>query len=53
MLVGTELIENAEDKAKVEAVVRTFPGRQDATVTNVRPVVDKDGKIRGYEVDIR
>ena len=48
-----ELIENAEDKGQVEQVVRTFTGRNDAQVINVRRVVDKDGKTRGYEVDIR
>lgn len=53
MLVGPELIENAQDKGKVEQVVRTFTGRKDVQVLNVRKVVDKEGKIRGYEVDIR
>ena len=53
MLVGPELIENAQDKGQVEQVVRTFTGRNDVQVLNVRAVVDKDGKTRGYEVDIR
>jgi len=53
VLVGPELIENAQDKGKVEQVVRTFTGRSDVQVLNVRRVVDKDGKTRGYEVDIR
>jgi len=53
VLIGPELIENAQDKAKVEQVVRTFTGRIDVQVLNVRKVVDKDGKTRGYEVDIR
>ena len=53
VLVGVELIENAQDRSKVEAVVRSFTGRPEAIVTNVRPVLDKDGKTRGYEVDIR
>jgi hypothetical protein len=53
VLVGPELIGNAEDKGHVEQVVRAFTGRNDAQVLNVRKVVDKDGKTRGYEVDIR
>ena len=53
VLVGAELVENAKDKGQVEQVVRTFTGRNDVQVLNVRKVVDKDGKTRGYEVDIR
>ena len=53
VLVGAELIENAQDKAEVEQVVRTLTGRNDVQVLKVRKVVDKDGKTRGYEVDIR
>ncbi len=53
MLVGPELIENAEDKAHIERVVRASTGRNDVQILNVRKVVDKDGKTRAYEVDIR
>ena len=53
VLVGAELIENAQDRHKVEGVIRTFTGRPDAKVENIRPVADKDGKTIGYEVDIR
>lgn len=53
MLVGPELIENAEDRAHVEQVVRASTGRNDVQILNVRRVVDKDGKTRAYEVDIR
>ena len=53
VLISPELIENAQDKGQVEQVVRTFTGRNDVQVLNVRKVVDKDGKARGYEVDIR
>ena len=52
VLISPELIENAQDKGQVEQVVRTFTGRTDVQVLNVRKVVDKDGKTRGYEVDI-
>ena len=53
MLIGPELIENTQDKGQIEQVVRTFTGRNDVQVLNVRKVVDKDGNTRGYEVDIR
>lgn len=53
LLVGPELVDNAEDKARMEQVVRDLTGRQDAQVIEVRKVVDKQGKTRGYEVDIR
>ena len=53
VLIGPELIENAQDKSHVERVVREFTGRQDAKVLDVRRVAGPDGKTRGYEVDIR
>jgi hypothetical protein len=53
VLVGPELIDNAEDKQRFERVVRDLTGRPEAQVLNVRKVLDKDGKTRGYEVDIR
>lgn len=53
VLIGPELVENAQDKGQVEQVVRTFTGRADVQVLNIRKVFDKDGKTRGYEVDIR
>jgi len=40
-------------EGQVEQVVRTFTGRNEVQVLNIRKVVDKDGKARGYEVDIR
>jgi hypothetical protein len=53
VLVGSELVENAQDKSRIEEVVRTLTGRNDVQVLKIRPVVGKDGKTRGYEVDIR
>ena len=42
-----------QDMGKVQQVVRTFTGRNDVQVVNIRKVVDKDGNTLGYEVDIR
>ena len=53
LLVGPELVDNSRDKSQVEQRVRAFTGRADAQVLEVRAVVDKDRKTRGYEVDIR
>ncbi len=53
LLLGPELIDNAEDKRRIEQVVREFTGRNDIQVVNVRKVVDNNGQTRGYEVDIR
>jgi hypothetical protein len=53
LLVGPELIENAQDKSQIEQLVREFTGRKDVKVLDVRRVVGADGRTRGYEVDIR
>lgn len=51
--VGPEVVDNSRDRSQLEQRVRAFTGRPDAQVLEVRAVVDKDGKTRGYEVDIR
>ena len=53
VLVAPELVENAEDTVKLEQKIRTLTGRPDAQVLDVRKLLDKDGKTRAYEVDIR
>jgi hypothetical protein len=53
VLVGPELIENADDTPQVTQAIRSFTGRNDVQVLKVRRVVGDDGKTRGYEVDIR
>ncbi len=53
VVIGPELIENAQDKGQVEQLVRDFTGRHDVKVLEVRKVVGADGRTRGYEVDIR
>lgn len=53
ILVGPELIENAQDKNQVERVIKSLTGRPDVQVLRVRTVVGQDGKARAYEVDIR
>ena len=53
MVIGPELVENAQDKVHLEQLVREFTGRTDVQILGVRTVVGSDGKTRGYEVDIR
>ena len=52
VLVGAELVENGDDRAQIEQVIRTITNRPNVQVLNVRPVVGSDGKTRAYEVDI-
>ena len=53
VLVGAELVENGDDRAQIEQVIRSITNRPNVQVLNVRPVVGSDGKTRAYEVDIR
>jgi hypothetical protein len=53
LLLGPEVVENEADRTKIQHHVRTLTGRPDAEVLDVRKVFDKDGKPRGYVVDIR
>jgi hypothetical protein len=53
VVISPELIENAEDTGQIEKLARNITGRADVKVLKVRKVVDKEGKTRGYEVDIR
>lgn len=53
LMIGPELVENAQDKSQIEQLVRDFTGRKDVKVLDVRKVVGADGRTRGYEVDIR
>ena len=53
VLVGAELIDNVDDKGRVEQVVRTITNRPNTEVMSVRKLVGADGKVRAYEVDIR
>jgi hypothetical protein len=53
ILIGAEVVENEQDRTKIQDRVRVLTARPDAEVVAVRKVVDKDGKLRGYEVDIR
>lgn len=53
VLIGPELVENAQDKGRIQQLVRSITNRPDAEVLEVRSLTGKDGKLRCYEVDIR
>ena len=53
VILGPEVIDNGKDRGALEQRVRVLSGRTSARIVDVRPRRDKDGKIIGYEVDIR
>jgi uncharacterized membrane protein affecting hemolysin expression len=53
VLIGAELVDNAEDKGRIEQLVRTMTNRPNVEVLKVRALAGNDGKPRSYEVDIR
>ena len=53
LLTNAEVIESTEDKVKLEQQLRQLRGREDLQVLSVRKLTDSEGKIKGYEVDIR
>jgi hypothetical protein len=53
VILGPEVIDNEKDKGELERRVRAITGRSNARVVDVRRRKDKDGKIVGYEIDIR
>jgi len=53
VLVGAELVENAEDKPRIQQLVRSMTNCTKVEVLQVRTVTGVNGKPTGYEVDIR
>jgi len=53
LLLSPDVIGNEADRGRIERQVRSITGRSDAVVTAVRRRVDKQGRLAGYEVDIR
>src|ERR1051325_5919205 len=53
MLVSTEVVEKAQDRRQLEDRLQAFTGRADLQVLDVHKVVDADGHITGYQIDIR
>ena len=53
VVLSPEVVANEADKGQIERQVKALTGRDKVEVVAVRKVVDPDGKIRGFEVDIR
>jgi hypothetical protein len=53
LLASPEVIESIEDRLKLEQRLRELTGREGLQVLDVRKLSDANGKIKGYEVDIR
>jgi hypothetical protein len=53
LYVSAEVVENAEDNASWEQRARAITGRSDVRVLEVRKRLGQDGRLVGYEVDIR
>jgi len=53
LVLSPEVVVNEADKSRIEQSVREMTGRAQVEVVAVRKVVDADGRIRGFEVDIR
>ena len=53
LLLSPEVVGNEGDKAKIESQVRLMTGRDRVEIVKVRKVVANDGRVVGFEVDIR
>jgi hypothetical protein len=53
LVLNPEVVDNEADKSRIQQRVRELTGRSDAEVVDVRKVVDAQGRIRSFEVDIR
>ncbi len=53
MLLSPEVVVNEADKAQIARQVEVLYGLDEVEVVTVRKVVDREGKTRSFEVDIR
>ncbi|HKZ76697.1 MAG TPA: hypothetical protein VJ124_00130 [Pyrinomonadaceae bacterium] len=53
LLIGPEMIDIKGDKSLLEQHLRTITKRPEVEVLAVRKLLDEEGKVRGYEIDIR
>lgn len=53
LLLAPDVIANEADRGSIDRQVRSITGRSDVVVTAVRRKVDSQGRLAGYEVDIR
>ena len=53
LVLSPEVVGNEEDKRQIEQQVKALTGRTEVEVLAVRKILDPNGKVRGFEVDIR
>jgi hypothetical protein len=53
LVLEPEVVVNEADRRQIEQRVKDLTGRPDVEVVAVRKMVDADGRIRSFEVDIR
>ena len=53
VLLSPEVVGSEGDKARIEGQVRLMTGRDGVQIVDVRKVVAADGRVTGFEVDIR
>ena len=53
LVLGPEVIANEEDKGRIVEQVKAMTGRTTVEVVAVRRVLDREGRTRSFEVDIR
>jgi hypothetical protein len=53
VFLSRELVANEQDTDQITREIKQLTGRHEVEVVAVRKVVGDDGRIRGFEVDIR
>jgi len=53
VFLSREVIGNQADRSQIEQRVKELTGRKEVQVLKVRELLDNDGRIRGFEVDIQ
>jgi hypothetical protein len=53
VILSPEVITNEEDKSRIVEQVKAMTGRSTVEVLAVRRVLDREGRTRSFEVDIR
>lgn len=53
LVLRPEVVENQEDKGRIEQQVKALTGRTDVEVLAIRKITGPDGRTLSFEVDIR
>jgi hypothetical protein len=53
LVLSAEMVGNEEDKGQIEQRVKALTGRSEVEVLAVRRILDREGRTRSFEVDIR